>query len=194
MQWSATGKEFFKMRNRVQILSRGKGLAMIAVAWGMAAGLSVVSMLAIAAPSDDAERATAPASAQPSSTVKPPLDRSGRTQVGKASFYASRYSGRTMADGTPMRLYSSNAASLTLPFGTTAKVTNLRTGLSAVVTIRDRGPYVAGRIIDLSPATARRIGLERKQGLAKVEVAPLTVPLVDGTVLVVSKQAVLAAS
>jgi rare lipoprotein A len=53
---------------------------------------------------------------------------------------------------------------------------------------------VAGRIIDLSPATARRIGLERKQGLAKVEVAPLTVPLVDGTVLVVSKQAVLAAS
>ena len=168
------------MRNRVQILSRGKGLAMIAVAWGMAAGLSVASMLAIAAPSDDAERATAPAS--------------GRMQVGKASFYASRYSGRTMADGTPMRLYSSNAASLTLPFGTTAKVTNLRTGLSAVVTIRDRGPYVAGRIIDLSPATARRIGLERKQGLAKVEVAPLTVPLVDGTVLVVSKQAVLAAS
>jgi rare lipoprotein A len=90
-----------------------------------------------------------------------------------------------MADGTPMRLYSNNAASLTLPLGTTAKVTNVETGLSAVVTIQDRGPYVKGRIIDLSPATARKIGLARKQGLAKVEVAPLTLPLVDGTVKVV---------
>jgi len=180
------------MRTKVQILSRAKGVAAIAVAWRLAAGLSVASMLAIAAPSDTAESATATAAAQSSSTVKPPLDRSGRTQVGKASFYANRYSGRTMADGTPMRLYSNNAASLTLPLGTTAKVTNLATGRSATVTIRDRGPYVKSRIIDLSPATARTIGLERKQGLAQVEVAPLTVPLVDGTVLVVAKQAVLA--
>ena len=182
------------MRKKVQILSRAKRVVTIAIAWGAAAGLSVASMLATTAPSGGAESAISRAKPQLRPNAKPPLDRSGRTQVGKASFYASRYSGRTMADGTPMRLYSSNAASLTLPFGTTAKVTNLRTGLSAVVTIRDRGPYVAGRIIDLSPATARRIGLERKQGLAKVEVAPLTVPLVDGTVLVVSKQAVLAAS
>jgi rare lipoprotein A len=112
------------------------------------------------------------------------LDRSGNTQVGKASFYASRYSGRTMADGKPMRLYSNNAASLTLPLGTTARVTNLQTGMSAVVTIEDRGPYVRGRIIDLSPATARQIGLARKQGIAPVEVTPLTVPLRDGTVKV----------
>ena len=90
-----------------------------------------------------------------------------------------------MADGTPMRLYSSNAASLTLPLGSTARITNLDTGRSAVVTIRDRGPYVKGRIVDLSPATAREIGLARKQGLATVRVTPLTIPLPDGSVKVV---------
>ncbi len=120
----------------------------------------------------------------PSSRVH--LDRSGDKQVGTASFYAARYSGKTMADGTPMRLYSNNAASLTMPLGTTAKVTNLQTGRSAVVTIRDRGPYARGRIIDLSPATARSIGISRTQGLAKVEVVPLSLPLPDGTVKVAS--------
>jgi rare lipoprotein A len=109
------------------------------------------------------------------------LDRSGRRQVGNASFYANRYSGRTMADGTPMQLYSNNAASLTLPLGTTAKVTNLETGKSAIVTIRDRGPYVKGRIVDLSPTTALKIGIDRKKGLAKVVVTPLSIPLPDGS-------------
>lgn len=110
------------------------------------------------------------------------LDRSGHTQVGKASFYASRYAGKTMADGTPMRLAGNNAASLTLPLGTTARVVNLETGRSAVVTIRDRGPYVKGRIVDLSPATAQEIGLDRRRGVAPVEVVPLSVPLPDGSV------------
>jgi rare lipoprotein A len=59
-------------------------------------------------------------------------------------------------------LPQTNAASRTLPLGTTAKVTNLETGKTAVVTIHDRGPYVAGRIVDLSPATARDIGLDRR--------------------------------
>jgi rare lipoprotein A len=61
-------------------------------------------------------------------------------------------------------------------------VTNLETGRTAIVTIRDRGPYVKGRIVDLSPATARKIGIEPKEGVAKVEVAPLEVPLPDGSV------------
>ena len=59
---------------------------------------------------------------------------------------------------------------------TRAQVTNLRTGKSAVVTIEDRGPHVRGRIIDLSPATAEQIGIERKQGIARVEVTPLELP------------------
>lgn len=111
---------------------------------------------------------------------KPHLDRSGRTRVGKASFYAKMFSGRKMADGTPMHPRGDNAASKTLPLGTTAKVTNLETGKSAVVTIRDRGPYVKGRIVDLSPATAQKIGLSTDKGVTNVVVAPILVPLADG--------------
>ncbi len=109
------------------------------------------------------------------------LDRSGKKQVGKASFYARKFEGRKMADGTPMDPRDDNAASKTLPLGTKAKVTNLETGQSAVVTIQDRGPHVPGRIVDLSPATAEKIGLSKEEGLAPVEVAPITVPLPDGT-------------
>jgi rare lipoprotein A len=102
-------------------------------------------------------------------------DRSGRPQVGEASYYASRFAGRTMANGEPMRPHSNNAASRTLPLGTRALVTNLENGRSAVVEIKDRGPYVKGRIIDLSPATAERLGM-LDDGVVKVEVLPLFVP------------------
>jgi len=110
------------------------------------------------------------------------LDHSGRKQVGKASFYARKFAGRKMADGTRMDPREDNAASKTLPLGTKALVTNLDTGRSAVVTIQDRGPYVDGRIVDLSPATAEKIGLSREQGLAAVEVAPIAVPQPDGSI------------
>lgn len=109
------------------------------------------------------------------------LDHSGRKQVGKASFYARKFNGRKMADGTPMDPRDDNAASKTLPLGTKALVTNLETGQHAVVTIQDRGPYVDGRIVDLSPSTAEKIGLSREQGLAAVEVAPIAVPQPDGS-------------
>jgi rare lipoprotein A len=107
-------------------------------------------------------------------------DVSGCKRTGIASFYADRFAGQEMADGTRMDPNADNAASRTLPLGTTAKVTNLETGQSAKVTIQDRGPYVKGRIIDLSPATARKIGLDRQDGLATVVVAPIEVPLPDG--------------
>ena len=87
-----------------------------------------------------------------------------------------------MADGTPMKPRGANAASKTLPLGTVAKVTNLETGQSTAVTIQDRGPYVRGRIIDLSPSTAREIGITHKNGVAPVEVAPIVVPTPDGGV------------
>jgi rare lipoprotein A len=51
-----------------------------------------------------------------------------------------------------------------------------------VVTIRDRGPFVSGRIVDLSPATARQIGLDKRTGVTKVKVAPIAVPMPDGQV------------
>jgi rare lipoprotein A len=60
-------------------------------------------------------------------------------------------------------------------------VTNLDNGKSAVVEIRDRGPYVDGRIVDVSPHTARQLGMQQ-QGVAPVEVAPIEVPQADGSV------------
>lgn len=84
-----------------------------------------------------------------------------------------------MADGKRMDPHDGNAASKTLPLGTTAKVTNLDTGRSAVVKIQDRGPYVKGRIVDLSPATAREIGISPQDGVAPVEVTPLSIPQAD---------------
>jgi rare lipoprotein A len=108
------------------------------------------------------------------------LDRSGHRRVGVASFYAKFFAGRKMADGTRMDPQGENAASRTLPLGTRALVTNLQTAQSALVTIRDRGPYVKGRIVDLSPATARLVGITPKEGLAKVAVTPIELP--DSTV------------
>jgi rare lipoprotein A len=77
---------------------------------------------------------------------------------------------------------SNNAASRTLPLGTVAKVTDVATGKSAVVKIEDRGPYIKGRIVDLSPATARTIGITPHVGVAKVVVAPIAVPLPNGRI------------
>ena len=108
--------------------------------------------------------------------ARPRLDRSGRTRLGKASFYGGKFSGRKMADGTRMDPRNDSAASKTLPLGTTAKVTNVETGESAVVTIRDRGPYVRGRIVDLSPAAAQKVGIARHEGVSKVAVTPLSLP------------------
>ena len=113
---------------------------------------------------------------------KPAVDRSGEPRFGKASFYANFFAGRKMADGKIMDPHTNNAASRTLPLGTTAKVTNLETGKSAVVVIQDRGPYVDGRIVDLSPATAQQIGISKRQGIAKVAVTPIAVPMPDGRV------------
>lgn len=101
-------------------------------------------------------------------------ERAHKPQVGKASIYAKKFAGRKMANGEAMDPRDDNAAHKTLPLGSRAVVTNLETGRSAVVTIEDRGPHVRGRIVDLSPATAEKIGLSRKDGVAPVEVRPLS--------------------
>lgn len=128
------------------------------------------------APSRAAAGPDEPHASQPARHAKPRLDLSGKTRIGKASYYSAKFKGRKMADGGRMDPQGDNAASKTLPLGTTAKVTNLETGESAVVTIRDRGPHVAGRIVDLSPATARQVGIDRHDGVSKVAVTPLSLP------------------
>ena len=132
-----------------------------------------------AASSTSAQATTEP---QAAAVAGKKLDRSGHRRIGKASFYARKFAGRKMANGKPMNPHRDIAASKTLPLGTKARVTNLQTGRSAVVTIEDRGPYVRGRIVDLSPATAEKIGLTPKIGVTTVAVAPIEVPLPDGSV------------
>jgi rare lipoprotein A (peptidoglycan hydrolase) len=109
-------------------------------------------------------------------------DLSARQRAGRASYYARQFFGKPMADGAAMNPLGNNAASRTLPLGTVAKVTDVATGKSAVVRIEDRGPYIKGRIVDLSPGTARKIGITPHIGVAKVVVAPIAVPLPDGRV------------
>jgi rare lipoprotein A len=110
--------------------------------------------------------------------AKPKLDRSGKPQTGEASFYGRKFYGKKMADGTPMDPKSNVAASKTLPLGTTARVTNLDNGKSAIVEIRDRGPFVAGRIVDVSPTTADKLDM-RDDGVAPVRVTPIDIPDAD---------------
>lgn len=97
------------------------------------------------------------------------------TQVGLASWYGPPYAGRKGADG---KIYDQNAmtaAHLTLPLGTIVRVTNLANGESAVVKITDRGPFVRGRIIDLSLAAAKATGVYRA-GVARVRVEAFAPP------------------
>lgn len=79
------------------------------------------------------------------------------TQVGQASFYANLLENRQTANGERFKQHLITAAHRTLPFGTRVKVTNRVNGKSVTVRINDRGPYIRGRIIDLSRAAFRRI-------------------------------------
>ena len=117
----------------------------------------------------------------PPVTPRGHLDRSGRKQRGRASYYAKKFTNRKMADGNRFNPHSNVAASKTLPLGTTAKVTNLRNGKSAMVTVEDRGPHVDGRVVDLTPKVADELEM-KKSGVAPVVVAPVTVPQPDGAV------------
>lgn len=93
----------------------------------------------------------------------------GYTEQGKASYYARKFQGRTMANGDKYRSGKLTAAHKTLPFGTKVKVTNLQTNQTVKVKITDRGPFVRGRIVDLSEAAARRVGM-LKAGVVPVKV------------------------
>jgi rare lipoprotein A len=109
-------------------------------------------------------------------------DHSGRRVRGKASVYHPRFAGQRMANEQRYNPHSNNAASKILPLGTVARVTNLDNGRSSKVKVEDRGPYVDGRVVDLSSATAADLGISRKEGVAPVELAPITVPQPDGSV------------
>ncbi len=90
-------------------------------------------------------------------------------QVGIASWYGSRFHGRKTANGDVFNQNRMTAAHRTLPLGTKVEVTNVTNGKSVEVRINDRGPYVNGRVIDLSRAAAVRLGM-KDVGLARVRI------------------------
>lgn len=87
------------------------------------------------------------------------LPSTGTILKGFASWYGPYFHGRRTASGQRFNMYEMTAAHKTLPFNTLVRVTNVRTGQSAIVRITDRGPYIHGRIIDLSKAAAQAIGM-----------------------------------
>ncbi len=85
--------------------------------------------------------------------------RPGWTERGDASWYGPRFHGRITASGERYNMMDLTAAHRSLPFGTWVRVTNRRNGRSLVVRINDRGPFVRGRIVDLSYAGAKVLGM-----------------------------------
>lgn len=100
-----------------------------------------------------------------------------QTESGKASFYSKKFTGRRTASGERLHHDSLTCAHRTYPFGTQLKVTNPANGRSVIVRVTDRGPYVRGRIIDLSVKAAQDLGIIA-QGIA-----PVVVELWDTTII-----------
>jgi rare lipoprotein A len=99
----------------------------------------------------------------------PLVGQAKHVESGIASIYSVRSNGGTVtASGTPLKDNALTAAHKTLPLGSYVKVMCAKTEKSVVVKITDRGPYMKGRVIDLTPAAAQAIGLDWKRGITKV--------------------------
>lgn len=107
-------------------------------------------------------------SPKPAASV-PAVKVAGKPEHGVASIYTDH---RT-ASGERFSRHALTAAHKHFPIGSKVKVTNLRNDKSVIVRINDRGPYIRGRIIDLTPAAASKLGFGYAQGIAKVKVERL---------------------
>jgi len=128
--------------------------------------------------STEASRETGPDLAEPAL----PLDaRPIATETGKASWYGPPYHNRVGSNGEVYNMHAMTAAHRTLPLGSIVRVTNLKTGHAALVRITDRGPFIQGRILDLSLAAAKKLDVYLP-GTAevKVEVMHTPVPIETG--------------
>ena len=103
------------------------------------------------------------------------------TEIGRASWYGPPYHNRVGSNGEVYNMHAMTAAHRTLPLGSIVRVTNLKTGHTALVRITDRGPFIPGRVLDLSLAAARKLDVYLP-GVAevKVEVMEAPAPLESG--------------
>jgi rare lipoprotein A (peptidoglycan hydrolase) len=90
-------------------------------------------------------------------------------EIGRVSWYGHWHQGKQTASGERYNMYQMTAAHRTLPLGTIVRVTNPANGKSVKVRINDRGPYVKGRVLDLSAAAAKALGISH-QGTAKLQI------------------------
>ena len=156
------------------------------VAGGAALGLASLVMGCAQQPAEPAVTELAPAAALQASAPPPDTEQvmgaagpewvrpAGSAQRGQASYYGPEFTGRKMANGRRFNPHSAVVAHRTLPLGTTVLVKNLSNGRATTATVEDRGPYIHGRIVDLTPRLAEHLGMVR-QGLAPVEVMPVEV-------------------
>jgi rare lipoprotein A len=93
-------------------------------------------------------------------------------EVGIASFYGRRFQGRKTASGARYDTRALTCAHPTAPFGTRLRITELESGRTVVLTVNDRGPFVRGRVVDVSLAAARALGFVHR-GVARVRVEPV---------------------
>jgi rare lipoprotein A len=94
----------------------------------------------------------------------------GGSETGLASYYSETYNGKRTANGEIFNSYDYTAAHKKLPFGTKVKVTNLSNGKTVKVRVNDRGPFVQGRIIDLTKAAAKKLDMV-SAGVTKVKIS-----------------------
>jgi rare lipoprotein A len=106
----------------------------------------------------------------------PPPAPMGWTETGIASWYGIPYDGRRTSSGEIFDMHALTAAHRTLPFNTWIEVTDLQSGKRVIVRINDRGPFIDGRIVDLSMGAADRLGIVRA-GLAKVRLKVIEPPV-----------------
>jgi rare lipoprotein A len=99
----------------------------------------------------------------------------GKYQIGVASWYGQAFQGNTTASGEIFDLNGFTAAHLTLPFGTTIRVTNLKNSKNILLRVNDRGPHIGRRLIDVSWAAAKRLGFVHS-GTTPVRVEVVTYP------------------
>ncbi len=133
----------------------------------------IINSLPTPRPSPSATVMPAPQPSTPSdTTITPPKENVLFTQTGGASWYGSE-GGSLTATGERYNPQGMTAAHRTLAFGSKVRVTNLRNGRNAIVTINDRGPFIGGRIIDLSAAAAEAVGI-KSSGVGKVRIDVLS--------------------
>lgn len=99
----------------------------------------------------------------------PGADQVPDVEVGVASFYGRAHHGRLTASGVPFDMHAMTAAHRSHPFGSRLRVTELESGKSVDVKVNDRGPFVKGRVVDVSYAAAQALGFVRR-GVARVRV------------------------